>query len=229
MKSLSSLFVVLFMVGSAFAQPPKLVIPSEVKPVDGFASVKPDTDSVSIVYISLDGLTQFPSDLLKDARYLVVPTKGEKAGKYRFIAVASSKTGEQVRVDFVIVVGNPPPLPDPTPVPDPTDPFTKSLLDAFGKESSPDKSKYVAALSSLYKMAATTTVNDPSVKTVGDLFNDLKVASPALLPPDAIPLIRKVVGDRLNKSIGQSPTSPIDRALVAKELAAVASALEGVK
>ena len=119
MRSLSSLVLLLLFSTSLYAVPPQLEIPNEVKPVDGYVTVLPKTDAVSVLYISLDGLSPFPSALLKDARYLVVPTKGEKSGRYRFVAVGASKEGEQVRVDFVVVVGNQPLPPEPpTPQPD---------------------------------------------------------------------------------------------------------------
>ena len=87
---------------SALAAPPKLTIPAEVKPVGGYVRFTPDTDAVSVVYVSLDGLDPFPSEELKDPRRFLLPVAGVKDGKYRFAAVAASKDGEQARADFVV-------------------------------------------------------------------------------------------------------------------------------
>lgn len=114
-----SLVALLLMVSGAFALPPKIEIAPEVKPVDGWVRVVPQTDAVSVVYVPLDGLSPFPSEELKDQRRLIVPVHNAKEGRYRFVAVASSKTGEQVRVDFVVLVGNNPKPVDPVDPPQP--------------------------------------------------------------------------------------------------------------
>jgi len=220
MRYYLSVFALLIASCSVFAAPPKLVIAPQVKPVDGYVCVQPDTDAVKVIYISIDGLTSFPSALLKDDKILIVPTKGEKPGSYRYIAVGSSKEGDLVRVDFSVVIDGPP---------TPPDPFIAAVTDAYSKETGVDKAKQVATLASLYKTALTTTLNDPTVKTVGDLFQDLKVASGTLLPADAIPLVRKVIGDRLGKSLGTSATTPIDKKLITDEFQAIVSALGGLK
>lgn len=113
----------LLSVSGAFAAAPKFSVPAEVKPVDGWVRVAPETDAASVVYIPLDGLSPFPSEELKDPKRLVIPVHSAKEGRYRFAAVASSKTGEQVRVDFVVLVGTNPkpvdPVVPPTPKVDP--------------------------------------------------------------------------------------------------------------
>lgn len=114
----------------AQAAPPKLVIPAEVKPVGGYVRFTPDTDAVSVIYVSLDGLDPFPSEELKDPRRFLLPTAGVKDAKYRFVAIAASATGEQTRADFVVPIGtgtapptkptDPPPVTDPPTTPVPT-------------------------------------------------------------------------------------------------------------
>lgn len=107
----------------AVAAPPTLEIPAEVRPAGEYVTIRPKTDAVSITYVGLSGVDAFPSDLLKDARHFVLPTRGLATGVYKFAAVASSATGEQARVDFVVPIGtNPGPIIDPptTPVPTPT-------------------------------------------------------------------------------------------------------------
>jgi len=117
-----SLCAALLCLSGAVAAPPQIEIQPEQKPVDGWVRVVPKTDAVSVVYISLDGLSPFPSEELKDVRRLIVPVHNAKAGKYRFVAVAASKEGDQVRVDFVVTVGTQPPAPPPPQPPQPPQP-----------------------------------------------------------------------------------------------------------
>ena len=104
----------------AWAAPPKLSIPAEVKPAGQYAIVRPETDATSISYVGLDGVEPIPSELMKDGRVFALDTRGLKAGRYRFAAIAAGATGEQTRVDFLLIIGNPPsPSPDPGPGPSP--------------------------------------------------------------------------------------------------------------
>lgn len=119
--ALGVLTALLLSASGALGAPPKLDIPPEVTPVQGYARISPKTDAVSVTYIALDGhkLYPFPSDELKDSRRFVLPTVGVKAGKYRYAAVGASKTGEQATVEFTVVVGDVPPEPAPEPKPKP--------------------------------------------------------------------------------------------------------------
>ena len=119
MRCIYAAAVCLLAAAAALAAPPALGIPPEVKPVQGYARVSPKTDAVSVVYVALDGLFPFPSEELKDARRFVLPTTGVKAGRYRYVAVAASKGGEQATAEFVVVVGDAPNLPPITPGPQP--------------------------------------------------------------------------------------------------------------
>jgi hypothetical protein len=131
-----TLCALLLSVSGAFALPPKIDVPVEVKPVDGWVRVVPVTDAVSVVYVPLDGLSPFPSEELRDPRRLIVPVHNAKEGRYRFVAVASSKTGEQVRVDFVVLVGTNPKPVDPV-VPPLPEPDTKFGLKKISKSAIP--------------------------------------------------------------------------------------------
>lgn len=106
------------------AAPPTLTIPAEVRPVGDYATVTPQGDSVSVVYVGLSGADPFPSHFLRDPRAFVLPTRGLKDGVYRFAAVGSSKDGDQSRTDFAVVVGKAGEvIPDPKdPLPDPGKP-----------------------------------------------------------------------------------------------------------
>lgn len=96
-----------------FAAPPKLEFPAELKPTGDYVTHKPKTDAVSIVYIGLSGVDAFPSEFLKDGRDFILPTRGIANGVYKFSAVAASTTGEQIRQDFTVVIGNAKPITDP--------------------------------------------------------------------------------------------------------------------
>jgi hypothetical protein len=89
----------------AIGAPPVLDLPAEVRPVNGYARLTPKTDAVSIRYVALDGVYAFPPEELKDGRRFVLPAAGLKDGRYRFVAVAAGKTGEQAEAEFVVVVG----------------------------------------------------------------------------------------------------------------------------
>lgn len=107
--------------GSA-AAPPDLKLPAELTPERGFVTYTPPADVKSIHYL-IDGLTAFPAPLLRDERSLVIPTKGEAAGRYRLIVSAANAQGELTVVDTAVVIGVPPPRPkDPDPNPKPKDP-----------------------------------------------------------------------------------------------------------
>ncbi len=157
---------------------------------------------------------------------LVIP-KGGVGGEAEILT-------RTLEVDAAAEVGRKPcppcptpiPVPVPVPVPTPVDPFSVAVKAAYDAETGLDRKTHVLALASLYRTAGTTTALDPSVKTYGDLFNDMKIASATLLPTTSIPGVRKAVGARLNAEFSK-PTDPINRTKVQSEFAAVALALEG--
>lgn len=110
------LILSLFLLASsafAWAEPPTIEIPAEVKPTGDYVTVKPKTNAVAVLYVGLSNLDGFPSEFLKDPRNFVLPTRGLAAGRYGFAAVASSEKGEQTRLDFVVVIAGvvvPPPV-----------------------------------------------------------------------------------------------------------------------
>lgn len=119
-------WVVMVAGGIALADPPRLVIPVEVRAIKGdWLVIQPDTDAKAVSYVGLDGLAAFPSSELKDSRKLIVNPPAD--GRYRFVAVGSLND-EHARAAFTIVVGDSPtpappvppgPQPDPTPTPAP--------------------------------------------------------------------------------------------------------------
>lgn len=130
MPKVLSAFLFLIAAGVAAAAPPTLDLPAEVKPASGYARLTPKTDAVSVVYVPLDAAFPFPSAELKNPKSFVLPVAGLKDGRYRFVAVAASKTGEQAEGSFVVVIGSgkadddkkDDPIPPPKPKPDPPAP-----------------------------------------------------------------------------------------------------------
>jgi hypothetical protein len=133
-------FVLLFMAQACTAAPPTLEIPAEVKPSNGYVTLRPKTDAKAVTYVALDAIFPFPSDLLADKRMFVLPVQGLTPGRYRFVAVGSLND-EHASVEFTVVVGTgpvpPAPVP-PAPVPPtpptppvPVDPLVSKLKDAI--------------------------------------------------------------------------------------------------
>jgi hypothetical protein len=106
---------------SVLADPPALEVPAELRPAGQYAELAPKTDAASVVYVGLDGVDPIPARVLKDPTVFLLDTRGLAAGRYRFAAVAASRSGEQTRRDFVLVVGDAP-GPGPGPAPRPPDP-----------------------------------------------------------------------------------------------------------
>ena len=121
MRVLTALIGLLVAAPLALADPPKLVIPPDPKPVSGYVRFTPDTTAKSIVYVSLDEAYPFPSEELKDGRRFILPVTGLKAGKYRFVAVGTLND-EQTATPFTVTIGDGGPAPPPTKPDDPTDP-----------------------------------------------------------------------------------------------------------
>lgn len=118
MKPLLSLLTLALLAAGAAAQP-TLDIPAEVRPAGEYVVLTPKTDAVSVVYIGLSRIDPVPSAVLKDPRTFLLNTRGIPEGRYLFAAVGADKAGAQVRVDFAVVIGTPPPGPTP---PGPTPP-----------------------------------------------------------------------------------------------------------
>lgn len=114
------------LVGALSAAPPKLNIPPEIRNSGQYVIYVPETDAASIVYVGLDGIEPLPANILRDGKTFVLDTRGLAEGRYRFVAVAASSTGEQVRQDFTLVIqrGTPKPPADP-----PTNPPTNPPAD----------------------------------------------------------------------------------------------------
>lgn len=231
--SCMALVVVASMGSPAASAPPSLEIPKEVAPSGQYLIVLPKTDAVSVTYIGLDGIEPVPPILLSDKRAFVLDCYGKPAGRYRFAAVAAGKDGEQVRVDFVAVIGTPPvppgPIPPPKPVPpDPPDPLATSVQAAFTTDTSATKLADARALAAVYRAVA-EVLGD--VKTAGELFTVLKGATEARIS-GRLKSIRPLFGGELGKVLPAEATAVLtaeQKAAAAKQLNRFAAVLEALK
>lgn len=235
--STASLFVLFLVFAPVQAAPPSLKIPAEVKPSGQYAEVSPDTDAVSVTYVGLSGVDPIPSRVLNDKRLFLLDTRGLGAGKYRFAAVGASKDGDQLRVDFLVIVGDPGPDPGPGPgpgpgpVPPPIDPLTKQYQEAFNKESDGKKVELCKALVAVYKQAS-LDAEAPEVKTWGNLFTVIGAVQDKLGTRGKLTGIQAVsqtiMKDRFPTDASKTLTLD-DRKLAADTFRRFAAALEGVK
>ncbi len=128
MKSLAATLTLFACAVMAWADPPTLVIPPEVRPTGQYVDLDPKTDAVSVTYVGMSNVDPVPSRRLFDKRAFLLDTRGLAEGRYLFAAIGAGKTGEQTRTDFTVIIGtpgpvppgpNPPVPPGPTPTPAP--------------------------------------------------------------------------------------------------------------
>jgi len=117
----------------------------------------------------------------------------------------------------------------PLPPAPPTDPLTATLQAAYALETDADKAASLGQLVGLYQKSASGIVNDPGIKTYGDLYDALAIARKALMADTVLVKLRSAIGAQLVKDLPTYATTAIDRALAGKEFARVAAALGGVK
>lgn len=224
-----ALLAVLLFAGPVLADPPRLSLPPEIKAAGDYATLNPDTDGVSVVYVGQSGVSAFPSEFLRDPRAFVLPVRGLAAGKYTFVAVAASKTGEQASGAFSVVVGEPPapPGPPPDPGPGPTDPFEAAVREAYTAAPDPPAKSSLAAL---YRQGA-QTASLPAVATWGQLFDAMKTAAQTLGVAGKLPAVQRAVAAELAKTLPVARAAALDAAgrdAAAREFRRVAAALEGI-
>ena len=218
----------------AWAAPPKIEIPSEVKPTGQYCNFSPKGDATSILYVGLSGVDPVPSLLLRDGKTFLLDTRGLQPGRYRFAAVASGPTGEQSRADFEVLIGDAPPTPPgpgPGPGPAPTDPLTKSLQEAYGKETAADKAASLAKLAAFYEQGA-EEAKDEKILTWGQYFTELVAARDAMVPAGLVPLLKAAALAEFRSKVPASPAAPFDaaaRKLAAEQCLKIAAALKGVR
>ncbi len=132
MKYLTALLTTLILVTSSYAQVDELGIPAELKPVAGYARLKPKSEATWVIYRGVDGVNPLPSEFLADPKWFLMDCSRLPVGRYRFWVVGNLKD-QPVQGEFTVVIGDPPvvvippgpnpptpPVP-PTPVPTPVE------------------------------------------------------------------------------------------------------------
>jgi hypothetical protein len=170
-----ALAAIVLLAGPAWADPPKIKLPPEVKVLPGgFIVLRPETDAHSVRWVCTQaGVGILPGDLLTDQRALVATAL---PGRYTFAAVAASATGDQADPVFCVVqVGEPPP-PEPPPSPDEPDaelpPVGSGVTKSDPLRAAPDvdKAAVVRGLSYAWRQGADVSQN-LQIRTVGDLYS----------------------------------------------------------
>lgn len=207
-----TILALFLLAGSVFADPPRLAIAAEVKPTGQYVELLPDTDAVSVTYVGLSSVEPIPARWLNDKRVFLLDTRGLATGRYKFIAVGASKTGEQAVAAFVVVLGEAPPIPVPPdpapPAPAPADPLWPAVKAAYRGETAAARQ-----LAGVFQVAGTATVNDPAIPTLGALYEVLSKASQSLVPLPTLQGVRQIVGQELVMKLGTDPTRPLDAVL----------------
>lgn len=131
-----------------------------------------------------DGADLFPADGGKFGDF-AAPVPG------RYKVVVTGPDGVSARV--VVVVGDAPPGPKPGPA----DPLRAKLKTAFDADTGADKGESVKLLVELYKQLCDKVCPDATITTVGELLARSRDASAALLKPEQLAGVRRVVRDEL--------------------------------
>lgn len=212
-----------------------VTLPPEVKVgVGRLASVPITYDGTDLkweVPPSLDAFREYTTDP-KEVRLRVI---GYQVGAYRLIAV-TTKDGKLSPFGVcVVLVGEVPPTPPgpgPIPPPGPTDPFTKSIQDAYTLETDPLKTGQKTNLAALYRQAGGMAVAVHDLRTWGQLFDAMKSAAATLGVSGKLSGVQKVIQGKLTTTIPTDGTIALDetgRQLAKKTFDEVATALEAAK
>jgi len=207
-----SLVIALLLAVPAFAAPPAVEIPGEVKPSGQYVTLTPKTEAAAITYIGLSGIEPLPPAVLKDPRMFLLDTRGLAVGRYQFVAVASLKD-EHTRVDFSVVIGTPPPGPPVNPQPPaPPQPLAGMRVLTIWETDKPLPRDYQNAIAS-QEVAAYLDVKclkgpdgktperrifdeDSSLAQLPKPWQDLRAALPSVLPlsPDGFQVPHVAIG-----------------------------------
>ena len=209
---------------SIYGQTVKL--PAEIKgDVGSFVRVAAETDGSQVRWLALDqGLSAFPSDLLKDTKTTVVVA--QRPGRYRLAAWTAKGDVPSDAAVTTIVIGDVPPGPPTPPVPPPTpptppipeDPLFLKLQAAYKLETSVTKVEELRKLAALYRQAAVIT-SDTGLTTWGQLYDVMRSAAATLGVSGKLPNIQQAIGMDLTSSLPTERSKVLDAA--GREKAAV--------
>jgi hypothetical protein len=212
---------------------PRLKVDAEVKPAGQYATFVPDTDCKAVTYVGLSGVEPIPSAVLLDARLFLLDTRGLQPGRYQFAAVGAAGD-RQVRADFAVVVGVPPPPQPPGPGAQPPGPgpsdFAKAIQDAY--RAAPDAAG--KAKLALYYRAAAPLWRTVSLRPMSALYKavaDERVRQG--VSEATLPAVREVIGKAMTAvGVSTDPNKDVpadQREKLAKICESAVAALEGVQ
>lgn len=138
---------------------------------------------------------------LTDGRELVFVAA--HPGQYELIAWTAGPDGPTDAAHCMVKVESEEP-------PRPPDPFVAKLEAAWAQEGEPQKRLRVNLLASVYRIATDEIAPRNSVQTLGELHAAVHAAARAVLPDDALPLVRAAVADELRRSLPLDPELVLD-------------------
>lgn len=197
---------------------------------DGALKLTADAGPMKVMARFVDAPDRIESRTFAE-KYLYFAEVGA-GGLCELIVIPAGATDAKSIIRRLIDAGTapqPPPGPTPPiPVP-PSDPLAQAVATAYAAETDAAKAQQVQELAALYRVAATSTVNDQALKTNGDLIAKMHAAAVALVGEAALPKVRRALGDYLNSKIDRTPTAAIQREVFGQAFATIATVLEGLK
>jgi hypothetical protein len=212
------LYVVLFLVilggGSYYVyekyqeQPPAakelyVNVPSKLEVLPGrLRKIEVDTNAKNLLWINPD---ESKVDLLHLDSSKNVVFNAADPGVYKLILVGCDLKGNLVKAECVITVTGPqpppvppvPPIPPVPPVPpQPTTELFKDMKKAAEQDNDKDKVRDLAKLYASFS----PIVDDQKYKTLGDLYDALRISGKEVLG-NSLPTLRKVLKDDFSKTL----------------------------
>lgn len=217
-----------FLLAAPARSQPSITLPSTVNGSPNSFITIPATTSGSVVkWVVVDtGLNLFPVQLLKDTKTAVVTGA---VGSYRVFAYTADQTGPSDPAGTTVVIGTTPPGPGP---PTPADPSLAVLQAAFSTEADPARLTQAMQLAALYRTAATVTVNDPTLTTVGAYFQAVVASIGATMPKTTLAATKAAIAGELSKVLPTSAGAPLDvatRSLIGANVLRMAVDLEALR
>lgn len=141
-----------------------------------------------------------------------------QAGRHKLIVTAPDGTPARIEV----VVGGAPPVPPKPPGPKPVDSLKEKIAAAVAADplAGEARKKAVADLAELYRQVAAKVVPSETVSTRDELLDRARTLSAAVIGPDVLVGVRKVVGEELAALL------PVESALTAEQRAALKQLFE---
>jgi hypothetical protein len=160
----------------------------------------------------------------------VVTVEPVAAGTVEILVVWQSSGAPQTDRRLLRVGGPSPAPPSPPTPPPPADPFAAALQAAYAAEADADKAAEVVQLAALYRVAASSTVNDPALASTADLLARMQAARKAILPDASLVKVRTAIEAELNKTLATpAALDSAERSTVATLFNRVATSLEALR